>query len=62
MSNWHNVTIRFQYTAGPGNGGRSSNGVSFAVYGQSESAILDRLRKMYPQWRDFVLLEVRWTS
>lgn len=62
MSNWHNATIRFQYTAGPGNGVRSITGVSVAVYGRSESAVLDRLRKMYPQWRDFVLLEVRWTS
>lgn len=62
MSNWHNATVRFQYTAGSGNGARSIIGVSVLVYGQSESAILDRLRKLYPQWRDFVLLDVRWTS
>lgn len=62
MSTWNNANIRFQYTSGHGSGVRSITAVTLQIYGRSESAVLDKLRKTYPHWRDFVLLDVRWAA
>lgn len=60
MSNWNNARVTVQYTTGGGGGVRSINSVTVMVYGQSESAVLSKLRELYPHWRDITLLRVSW--
>ena len=32
------------------------------IYGNTESAAMQTLRKMYPSWDNFVILEIEWKN
>jgi hypothetical protein len=36
--------------------------VTTQIYGNTESAVLQRLKEMYRSWTDFVILEIDWQS
>ena len=60
MSTWHRAKIKFQYSPKGIPSHRVTNSVTTQVYGNTESAALQALRKMYPSWQDFVILEINW--
>ena len=62
MSTWHRATIKFQYSPKRDLSHRSITTVTTQVYGNTESAAMQALRKMYPNWDDFVILEIEWKS
>ena len=62
MSTWHRETIKFQYSPKTDLIHRSITSVTTQVYGNTESAAMQTLRKMYPSWDNFVILEIEWKS
>ena len=60
MTTWHRAKIKFQYSPKGIPSHRVMNSVTTQVYGNTESAALQALRKMYPSWQDFVILELDW--
>lgn len=54
------VHIKFQYSPLGNSTHRSIDQVSTMVLGSSESAVLQKLRQLYPHRRDFVILDVAW--
>jgi hypothetical protein len=62
MSTWHRAKIKFQYSPKGIPSHRVTNSVTTQVYGNTESAALQALRKMYPSWQDFVILELDWQT
>ncbi len=60
MSTWHRATIKFQYSPKFDLNHRSITSVTTQVYGNTESAAMQTLRKMYPNWDNFVILEIEW--
>ena len=60
MSTWHRATIKFQYSPKTDLNHRSITSVTTQVYGTTESAALEALRKMYRSWDNFVILEIQW--
>ena len=60
MSTWHRATIKFQYSPESDPNHRSTTSVTTQVYGNTESAAMQTLRKMHPKWDNFVILEIDW--
>jgi hypothetical protein len=61
MSTWHRAHIKFQYSP-KGQSNRVHNSVTVQVYGDTESAAMQALRKHFPSWDDFVILEIDWQT
>jgi len=49
MTTWHRATIKFQYSPKNDLNHRSITSVTTQVYGNTESAAMQTLRKMYPK-------------
>ena len=62
MTTWHRATINFQYLPKTDLDHRSITSVTTQVYGNTESAAMQTLRKMYPSWDNFVILEIDWKN
>jgi len=62
MSTWHRATIKFQYSPKFDLNHRSITSVTTQVYGNSESAVMEALRKMYRSWDNFVILSIEWKT
>jgi hypothetical protein len=62
MSTWHRATIKFQYSPKFDLNHRSITSVTTQVYGNTESAVMEALRKMYRSWDNFVILSIDWKS
>ena len=62
MTIWHRATIRFQYSPKFDLNHRSITSVTTQVYGNTESAAMEALRKMYRSWDNFVILEIEWKN
>ena len=62
MSTWHRATIKFQCSPNFDLNHRSITSVTSQVYGNTESAAMQTLRKMYPNWDNFVILEIEWKT
>jgi hypothetical protein len=62
MTTWHRATIRFQYSPKNDLNHRSITSVTTQVYGNSESAAMEALRKMYRSWDNFVILSIEWKT
>ena len=60
MSTWNKARIKFQYSPQSDVNHRSIDSVTMNIYGNSESAVLQQLRKSYPSRADFVILELNW--
>lgn len=58
MSTWHRATIKFQYSVKIDLNHRGTTQVTTQVYGNTESAAMQTLKKMYPNWDNFVILEI----
>ena len=58
MSTWHRTTINFQYSPKSDLNHRSNTSVTTQVHGNSESAGMEAIRKSYPSWDNFVILEI----
>jgi hypothetical protein len=54
------VHIKFQYSPKGNPGHRSIDQVSTLVLGNTESAAMQKLRQMYPNRQDFVILSLQW--
>ncbi|MCX8482964.1 MAG: hypothetical protein ORN50_05235 [Crocinitomicaceae bacterium] len=62
MTTWHRATIKFQYSPKFDLNHRSITSVTTQVYGNTESAAMEALRKMYRSWDNFVILSIEWKS
>jgi hypothetical protein len=62
MTIWHRATIKFQYSPKFDLNHRSITSVTTQVYGNTESAAMEALRKMYRSWDNFVILSIEWKS
>jgi len=62
MTTWHRATIKFQYSPKNDLNHRSITSVTTQVYGNTESAAMEALRKMYRSWDNFVILSIEWKS
>ena len=62
MSTWHRANIKFQYSPKTDLNHRSITSVTTQVYGNTESAAMEALRKMYRSWDNFVILEIEWKT
>ena len=62
MTTWHRATIKFQYSPKFDLNHRSITSVTTQVYGNTESAVMEALRKMYRSWDNFVILSIEWKS
>jgi hypothetical protein len=52
------VNIKFQYSPKGNHSHRSIDQVSTFVLGDAESAAMQKLRQMYPQRQNFVIMQV----
>ncbi len=62
MSTWHRATIKFQYSPKSDLNHRLITFVTTQDYGNTESAAMEALRKMYRKWGNFVILGIEWKS
>jgi len=62
MTIWHRATIKFQYSPKFDLNHRSITSVTTQVYGNTESAAMEALRKMYRSWDNFVILSIDWKT
>jgi hypothetical protein len=62
MPTWKSATIKFQYSPKTDLNHRSITQVTTQVYGNTESAAMEALRKMYRSWDNFVILDIEWKS
>ena len=62
MTTWHRANIRFQYSPKSDLNHRSITSVTTQVYGNTESAALEALRKLYRSWDNFVILSIEWKN
>ena len=62
MTIWHQATIKFQYSTKSDLNHRSITSVTTQVYGNTESAAMEALRKMYRSWDTFVILGIEWKT
>ena len=62
MSTWHRARIKFQYSPKQDVTHRVITSVTAQVYGNTESAAIQRLKEMYRNWTDFVIIEIDWQS
>jgi hypothetical protein len=60
MSTWNKAHIKYQYSPENDSNHRSIDSMTLNVYGKSESAALQQLRKTHPSRTDFVILELEW--
>lgn len=60
MTIWHRANIKFQYSPKSDTNHRSITSVTLQIYGDTESAVLQKLRETYPDWTDFVILDLDW--
>jgi len=60
MSTWNKARIKYQYSPVSDSNHRSIDSVTMNIYGKSESAVMQHLRKSYPSRTDFVILELDW--
>lgn len=60
MSTWNKARIKYQYSLVSDSNHRSIDSMTLNVYGKSESAALQQLRKTHPSRTDFVILELEW--
>ena len=60
MTTWHRANIRFQYSPKSDLNHRSITPVTTQVYGNTESASMEALRKLYRSWDNFVILSIEW--
>ena len=58
MTTWHHANIKFQYSPKTELNHRSITSVTTQVYGNTESSAMEAIRKMYPNWNNFVILEI----
>ena len=58
----HKARIKFQYSLKQNRSHRVITSVTTEVYGNTESAALQKLREMYRSWTDFVIIEIDWQS
>jgi hypothetical protein len=62
-SSWNRARIKFQYSPLGKPSYRAIDQITIMVYGKSESAAIQALRKTYASARqDFVILELNWQS
>ncbi len=62
MTTFHRATIKFQYSPKSDLNHRSITSVTTQVYGNTESAAMETLRKLYRIWDNFVILEIEWKT
>lgn len=62
MTTWHRANIRFQYSPKSDLNHRSITSVTTQVYGNTESAAMEALRKLYRSWDNFVILSIEWKN
>lgn len=62
MSNWHRATIEFQNSPKSDLNYRSTTSVTTQVYGNTESAAMEALRKIYRSWDKFVIIGIEWRT
>jgi len=62
MTTFHRATIKFQYSPKSDLNHRSITQVTTQVYGSTESAAMEALRKMYRSWDKFVILGIEWKT
>ena len=62
MTTWHRAGIKFQYSPKQDTNHRAITSVPTQIYGNTESAVLQRLKEMYRSWTDFVILEIDWQT
>ena len=62
MSTWHRAIIKFQYSPKFDLNHRSITSVTTQVFGNTESAAMEALRKMYRSWDNFVILSIEWKT
>ena len=60
MSSWNRTLIKYQYSPVSDANHRSIDSVTMNIYGKSENAVLQHLRKSYPSRTNFVILELNW--
>ena len=58
----YGTTIKFQYSPKSDLNHRSITSVTTQVYGNTESAAMEALRKMYRSWDNFVILGIEWKT
>ena len=62
-ASWNRARIRFQYSPLGKPNHRAIDQMTLMVYGKSESAAIQALRKTYSTTRqDFVILELNWQN
>jgi hypothetical protein len=61
MSIWHRAHIKFQYSP-KGQSIRSHSAITVQVYGNTESAAMQELRKHFPSYDNFAILEIDWQT
>jgi hypothetical protein len=62
-TSWNRARIRFQYSPLGKPNHRAIDQMTLMVYGKSESAAIQALRKTYATTRqDFVILELNWQN
>ncbi len=62
MTTYLRATIKFQYSPKSDFNHRSITSVTTQVYGNTESAAMEALRKMYRSWDKFVIVGIEWNS
>jgi hypothetical protein len=62
MTTWHRARIKFSYSPKQDTNHRVITSVTTQIYGNTESAVLQKLREMYRSWTDFVIIEIDWQS
>lgn len=62
MTSWHRANIRFQYSPKSDLNHPSITSVTTQVYGNTESAAMEALRKLYRSWDNFVILSIEWKT
>ena len=62
MSTFYRATINFQYSIKVNLKHRFLTSITTLVYGNTASAAMQTIRKMYPNWDNFVILENEWKS
>lgn len=60
MSTWHRAPIKFQYSPMTDLNHRSITSVTTQVYDNTESAAMQTLKRMYPNWGNIVNIEIEW--
>jgi hypothetical protein len=62
MTKLHEAHIKYNSSPKGHPESRSIQQVTTRVYGQSESAALQKLKEQFPNRQDFVILELQWKS